>query len=459
MARGPLRAKILISLFALLITVGMVFPLLGQRAGLLLSDERACPGYTLLGPISSTTTYLIDMKGKVVHTWESDATAGNAVYLLENGHLLRTEAVAPFGERQFGRGGAGGRVREIAWGGEVVWEFTYSNHEHRSHHDVTVLPNGNVLMIAWEVKSYEEEVAVGRNPSLLKDGELWPDHIIEVDRATNAIVWEWHVWDHLIQDFDPAKQNFGTVADHPALIDVNYVLPRGSAGGAADWNHINGIAYNEALDQIVLSVHEFDEIWVIDHSTTTAEAAGHSGGRYGRGGDLLYRWGNPQAYRTGTQRDHIFFGQHDAHWIEQGYLGQGHILVFNNGMGRPGKEFSTVMEMVPPVSEDGTYAHRLGFAYPPRSPAWVHRASPPSEFFSSNISGAQRLANGNTLICSGASGRLFEVTPVGEIAWEYINPFVTQTPDGPRNEVFKVRRYALDYAGLAELETSGSPAD
>jgi len=146
MAWGPLRAKILVSLFALLITVGIVFPVLGQRGGLISNDERAYPGYTSLAPISSTTTYLIDMNGEVVHTWDSDATAGNAVYLLENGHLLRTENLVPSAERRFGRGGAGGRVREIAWDGTVVWEFIYSDSEHLSHHDVTVLPNGNTLI-------------------------------------------------------------------------------------------------------------------------------------------------------------------------------------------------------------------------------------------------------------------------------------------------------------------------
>ncbi|MGC8644373.1 MAG: hypothetical protein ACP5XB_31305, partial [Isosphaeraceae bacterium] len=57
------------------------------------------------------------------------------------------------------------------------------------------------------------------------------------------------------------------------------------------------------LDQILLSVHSFSEIWIIDHGTTTAEAATHKGGRSGKGGDLLYRWGNPQAYRAGTAAD------------------------------------------------------------------------------------------------------------------------------------------------------------
>jgi hypothetical protein len=96
-----------------------------------------------------------------------------------------------------------------------------------------------------------------------------------------------------------------------------------------DWTHFNGVAYNADLDQIVLSVHSFSEIWIIDHSTTTGEAAGHKGGRSGKGGDLLYRWGNPRVYRAGTVKDQKLFSQHNAHWIPKGYPGEGHLLVFN----------------------------------------------------------------------------------------------------------------------------------
>ena len=76
---------------------------------------------------------------------------------------------------------------------------------------------------------------------------LWPEHIVEVDTDTDSIVWEWHTWDHLIQDYDSTKSNFGIIAEHPERININF--PQGgplSHGG--DWLHINSIDYNADLD-------------------------------------------------------------------------------------------------------------------------------------------------------------------------------------------------------------------
>ncbi len=417
------------------------------RTGLLLLDERSSPGYTLIAPISSSSTVLVDLEGQIVHRWESDAGAGNAAYLLEDGDLLRTEQAVPSGTRRFDRGGAGGRVRRIAPDGSTAWEFVLSDASGRLHHDIEILPNGNVLMIAWEVKSAAEAIAAGRDTSLLKDGELWPDRILEIEPTPPSggrVVWEWRVWDHLIQGHDPTKGNFGDVSAHPELVDLNFV----SGDGPADWNHTNSVAYNAALDQIVLSVHEFNEIWVIDHSTTTEEAAGHAGGRSGRGGDLLYRWGNPRAYGTGTQQDQILYGQHDAQWIADGLPGAGNFLLFNNGFHRPGDPWSAVSEIAPPLTADGSYRLQAGQAYGPRIPTWRY-ASP--DIYSPNISGAQRLPNGNTLICSGAPGRLTEVTPDGEVVWLYVNPLSVLEGDKLHREVFKVRRYAPDHPGVLAL--------
>ena len=271
-------------------------------------------GYNLFAPLGETTTYLIDDVGDTVFTWPGAYRPGNAVYLLENGNLLRTGNT---NSANFDVGGAGGIVEEIASDGTVTWSFEYDSTQGRLHHDIEPLPNGNVLMIAWELKTESEALAAGRNPSLLTEGEVWPDIVIEVDPTNDTIVWEWRVWDHLVQDYDSDQANYGVVADHPELIDLNFYGSRTRLGGA-DWNHINSIDYNAEFDQILLSVRSFSEIWVIDHSTTTAEAASHTGGNSGKGGDLLYRWGNPQAYDAGGADDQQLFVQHDAQWIPVG---------------------------------------------------------------------------------------------------------------------------------------------
>jgi hypothetical protein len=291
-------------------------------------------------------------------------------------------------------------------------------------------------MIAWDYRTRDESIEAGRNPNTIIGNLFYPDHVIEVKPTgprTGDIVWEWYAWDHLIQDFDPAKDNYGIVEEHPELIDINFGDI--DAGTRSDWLHTNSIDYNEEFDQILLSVHNFNEIWIIDHSTTTEEAAGHTGGNSGKGGDLLYRWGNPKSYRAGDKTDQKFFSQHDASWIDSGYPGEGNILVFNNGVTRPEGQYSSIDEIVPPVDNNGTYYLESGSDYGPDEQLWIYTSENPKDFYSHYASGAQRLSDGNTLICDAAAGRFFEVNPEKETVWDYVNPF----PYDFINHVFKVQ--------------------
>jgi hypothetical protein len=427
--------------------------------GLTLMDSSASNAYILFAPNSALYTDLVDNKGRLVHSWSSSYRPGLSCYLLEDGSLLRTAQVyAP----AFPAGGAGGRVEAFDWDGSLTWSYDYVTALHCQHHDIEPMPNGNVLMIAWEIKTRAEAVAAGRDPALIQQGELWPDHVIEVDPATDSIVWEWHVWDHLVQDFDPAKDNYDVVAQHPELADVNFV----PHSGLADWTHTNSVDYNPDLDQIMLSVHNFGEAWVIDHSTATAEARGHTGGRRGMGGDILYRWGNPQTYRAGDSTDQRFFGQHDARWIEPGLPGAGHIMVFNNGFGRPDSNYSTVDEFIPACDSAGAYLRPLpGVPFGPAAAVWTYRADPPSSFFSGNMSGAHRLPSGNTFICCSQDGALLEVTPDARVVWRYINPVETgPLYQGDRTsmvtQLFRGTRFEPDYPGLAGRDlTPGYPIE
>lgn len=417
-----------------------------RTMGLILHDSLASQGYTLFAPMPYTTAYLIDIDGNLVNSWAGTYKPGLAVYLTESGLLLRT---CDLGNYYWSGGGRGGRVQLVDWEGNVIRSFDYSGTQFCQHHDVHPLPNGNVLMLAWEKKTTAQAVAAGRDPLRVYDA-LWPDHVIEVDMNLGTIVWEWHAWDHLIQDYDSTRPNYGDPAAHPELIDVNYVS--NPANPRADWMHCNTVDYNPELDQIFISSREFSEVWAIDHSTTTEEARGHSGGRYGRGGDLLYRWGNPRIYRRGTEADQRLFGQHDVQWIPTGLPGAGHVLLFNNGPGRAEPPYSTVEELILPEDSAGFYHLGPDSAYGPEGPVWTYRAPNPSEFYSGLISGCQRMPNGNTLICDGLSGTFFEVTETGEKVWIYINPVSAFGPmqqgntiPPNSNQVFKIRRYPPDY--------------
>jgi hypothetical protein len=444
-------------LYCLIMILGIPISLSGQTrtVGLILNNPSSFSGYNLLAPISYTHTYLIDNEGLLVNTWESSYTPGLSAYLLQNGHLLRT---ARLHNLTFNGGGSGGLIQEFTWDGTRVWEYEYSTHLWHQHHDVEQLPNGNVLLIAWEYKDYDEVLQAGRKPGLLSQSHLWPDHIVEVQpdgQVGGKVVWEWHVWDHLIQDYDSALDNYGIVAQHPELIDINYVNP-GPNSREADWNHINAIDYNEKLDQIILTVTKFSEIWVIDHSTTTLEASGHSGGNRGMGGDLLYRWGNPQSYHRGNESDQRLFAPHDAHWIEAGLPGEGNILIFNNGRKRPAGRYSSIDEIVPSIDQQGKYTLNSDSTYHPDTLYWTYTDPVQSRFFATSLSGAQRLPNGNTLICDGPRGEVFEITGGGNIVWKYISPVILSGPvtqgetiSIQENRVFKIHRYAPDFPGFS----------
>jgi|GEM_PF-713911 len=338
--------------------------LTGETVGLMQYDmAQAFDGYNLLAPTASTTTYLLDMEGRVVHTWDSDFRT-NSNYILEDGSLLRT-AQLPNTSQTMNAPGAAGRIERIGWDGELIWHFELNetsgeNGDLRLHHDIEPLPNGNILAIAWERLTKETALAMGRDPALFDENGhgVWPDAIIEIQPDLESgvggeIVWSWHVKDHLIQDFDPTKENFGVVEDHPELIDFNDISTGIGAGNTVpDWNHFNAVQYSPELDQIVISSREQNEIWVIDHSTTTEEAASHSGGNSGKGGDLLYRWGNPEAYGQGVRDDQQLFYQHDSQFIAEGLPGAGNFLIFDNGWNRvDGSNFSEAVEIVPPRIE------------------------------------------------------------------------------------------------------------
>jgi hypothetical protein len=482
----------------------------GNRAkrGLISKSDAATPGYVLFSPYTGTKTFLMDKDGRVVHQWVGELSATLNGYLLENGHLIRMERDVDF--PTFAAGGQAGRLREYDWGGNMVWDFEYANEKELLHHDLEVLPNGNILAISFELITPEEAEAAGKDPKTIAKAGIWPDKIVEIKPTKpfgGEIVWEWRMWDHLIQDFDDSKPNFGVIAEHPERININlkndldfppftpeevqhmkevgiFTTNFTADNIASDIMHSNAIVYSPELDQIAISVKHFGEVYIIDHSTTTEEAKGSTGGRWGRGGDLLYRWGNPANYDRGTEADRTLFNQHDLKWIPEGYPGANNFILFNNDIADPNNKmpsvlgamaatksadpevsiadignYSAVLEFALPVKESGIYEIPENEAIGPLEMVWEYTSPDKYTFYSPIMSCAQRLKNGNTLITQGINGRIFEVTPEKEIVWEYWNPykFDYKLPDGTNPQpggsitaygLFRSTQYDADYAAF-----------
>jgi hypothetical protein len=430
-----------------------------NTVGTISSSNDMYEGYTLFAPNASNHTYLIDNCGRVVNQWTSTHPPGNSVYLLENGNLLRAGKI-PNASITFG--GVGGIVQLFDWDNTLLWEYTYSTSLVSQHHDVYPLPNGNILMLAVNTLTSIEAVAQGRNPALITQGKIFNEQILELEPVgvnQANIVWEWNIKNHLVQDFDSTKSNFGVVADHPELLDFNFNI---GDSGFANWLHFNSIQYNANLDQIIISSRLMSEFYIIDHSTTTQEAASHSGGTYGKGGDFLYRWGNPEVYDKGDASNRTLFSQHYPHWIEDGFTDAGKIIVFNNG---PERRFSSVDIISPPTSSPGVYSYDPMAGYGPSAAEWSFTTSDPDYFYSVILSSAERLPNGNTLICDGDSGFFFEIDPSNNIVWEYKNPdtangIVTQGGSTTSNQTFRASKYAPEYPAFIGRDlTPGNPIE
>ncbi|MFN8164682.1 MAG: aryl-sulfate sulfotransferase [Bacteroidia bacterium] len=367
------------------------------------ASAQQYPGKILYSLKNSTTSQLIDTSGNTVHTWSHTGSPSTcySTYLMPGGELWRT--VNHTGN-SFTGGPISGEVQKYDYNGNLLWDYVYSTTQYCTHHDICPMPNGNVLMIAYESKSSAEVSAAGCTTF---SGTMWPDKIVEVQptgATTGTVVWEWHAWDHLVQNTSPTSANYQTsIVNHPELLNINYNAKK-------DWMHVNGVNYNPMLDQIAISSHYLNEIYVIDHSTTTAEAAGHTGGNSGKGGDILYRWGNPAAYgATGTQ---IFNVVHDAHWIKEGYglPNENDLAGYNNqgiSMSASCADFFT-----PPVN-GYNYTITLGSAYSPST----YNKRQASGGYNSNEGSSQQLPNGDVLINMGISGYIKEYNSSGTLVW------------------------------------------
>lgn len=390
-------------------------------------------GYAIYNQNNSNTCYLIDSEGDIAHIWSCPTAANYASALKDNGNLVRG---AQASNAPIDGPATGGLIQELDPDANVVWEFEYSTETVITHHDIALMPNGNVLMIAWEEISEEDMVSWGYEG----DDDVHATHIIEVqqDGTGGEIVWEWHVIDHLVQDVDDTKPNYGDISDNWQLLDIN--VPAGTGGGPGggngplDWLHVNGIDYNETLDQIVFTSRYLSEVFVIDHSTTTDEAATHEGGNSGMGGDFLYRWGNPGNYDTpGTQV--IPAAVHDSRWIKEGRPNAGWIQIFNN----EGNNGQSTIDAINAPHNGYVFDKVEGEQFEPASYSWRHECIDDA----SGQSASDRMTNGNVFVNLsggfGGGGYMYEATEDGTIVFQY------------NADSEKAFRYECDHPGIQAL--------
>jgi len=360
-----------------------------------IAQSQMAPGWVVF-TASDGIAYVIDQTGTPVNQWISpdpdNPSLGYAQPLIDApGHIL-TLINAPMIEDC--DSADCGKIMELDWDGNLVWE--YEDTERSIHHDFERLPSGNTLMMCSKTI---------RRPEIAP-GPLIDDCLIEVD-PSGEVIWEWQTADHYDElDLTDEERELISVSQGPPL--------------NGDWSHGNAIdsiaADTPHLDprfregNVVVSYRHLNLVIIVDRDT-----------------DEIV-WQNKAA-----------IGQHNSYMITNGFDGNGNILVFDNGSGGQYPPIATsnsrIIE-IDPNTDEIVYeynATRSGIA------AWT--------FFSAFLGSAQRLPNGNTLINEGMFGRVFEVTPDGKMAWEFVNPTGSDAFGFIANTVYRYTKMPVDWAG------------
>ena len=394
------RRCILVLVVSLVTATAPVFswPTVHPTGTTLYNPEAASNGYTLFAPVGknengASTVFLINMSGEVVHRWDVPTFALHG-RLLPNGNLLflgQSEKESPGrpGMGKFWIGGAAGTILEMTWDGEIVFQHEDLN----MHHDAIKLPNGHYLYLAWErvPAVLQAKVRGGIKGSEFSGGVMFNDYLVEID-AQGKVVWRWHANAHLDPDVD--------------IIGPFYKRE--------EWCHGNALAILPN-GNILLTSRSLDSMMIIDKKT----------------GRIIWRWGSTAyldktsgrlEYRNGPN---FMGGPHGGEVIPTGYPGAGNLICYDNGL------YNFASRAVEVDLKTG-------------KPVW--QSSQPGmgrKHFSDFMGSAQRLPNGNTLVCDGANGRFFEETPQHGLVWEYQSPY--KTDPLLQGAVLKIHRYPLEY--------------
>ncbi|GAA4382599.1 aryl-sulfate sulfotransferase [Tsukamurella soli] len=375
--------------------------------------ERAYNSYVLYSGADSVTR-LIDLNGIVRHEWPYPGLPSRIIDPAANDGRVGDVGLQ-LSQGPDPRGGIYGNrtVGQVSWTGEKLWEWGTEapGGAARQNHDWELLPSGNRLLLVTVPR-----VVPGLGPDVIGDQGLYevtPD---------GAVVWEWKAGDHL-DELGLSEEGFddlrATVARNPGDIWGYLEINSAKTIGPNRWHRADPDTVFQP-DNILIGSRKANVVALIDK----------------RSRSIVWRLGPYFPDSAGMQHQRVtrrrvprpldqISGQHNPHVIADGLPGAGDILLFDNqgGAGYPPAPLgiyagSRVLEIDPTTREI----------------VWQYTAEdsglPPWTFFSSFVSNAQRLPNGNTLITEGMQGRIFQITPTGDVVWEYLTPFEAYAPDG-----------------------------
>jgi Arylsulfotransferase (ASST) len=398
--------------------------------------DRSWNGYTVLSPLQTPAVLVIDMNGNVVKRWEGlNNSAGGPARVLPGGFVISASGARPPNQESL-------ELVQQDFDGKVMWQFSRNEQiktreggtiwSARQHHDWQreSFPAGYFApesMPAIEGGSTLILTHTNRTQPNVADVMLEDDRLIEVSWK-GEVTWEWVASDHI--------DELGFAPDARKAIKAAQSFNK--ARGSFDWLHINSAHYvgpNRWFDQgdmrftpnnVIISSREASLLAIV-----------------GRDGKIVWRLGPDFSESPELRAIRQIIGQHHAHFIPKGLPGAGNLLVFDNG-GSSGYGFAN------PIAPNGVGAFARATSrvleINPLTLELVWSYTNP-RFFSTNISGAQRLPNGNTLITAGAGGRMFEVTKEGAIVWEYMYPLFGGA--NASNAVY--RAYRIPYAWIPQI--------
>lgn len=430
----------------------MGFPTIYPTGVTLYKKDKTFNGYTVYPSVKGAL--VIDMNGNEVKLWAG--LDGFPNKLLPGGFVLGSTG------KRSAKWGYQDQLDlvQVDWAGNIVWKFDKtelikdpgedSRYIARQHHDYQregsatgyyapgkepCTDHGNTLILTHE-NVYNHNIS---------DKKLIDDKIIEVTWE-GEIVWSWKASDHFDElGFSESAKN--VLFRNPGLRGENDGL-----GG--DWMHINSISTlgeNKWFDNGDERFHPDNIIFDAQNSNILAIISRKTG-------EIVWRIGPDFNETEGTRKLGWVIGQHHLHLIQKGLPGEGNLLVFDNGghagYGEPNpasatgvdyasRDYSRVLEFDPVTLE-------IVWQYTPLE-AGSTLFTDASKFYSSYISSAQRLPNGNTLITEGSAGRLIEVTPEHEIVWEYVNPYFNIIFDKFTNNMI-YRAYRVPYEWIPQLD-------